>query len=711
MEHPVGLPLFRVPGHVVRQEQAHHTAQHRPERFQGVILAAFAILQPGVRPAHDDAHQLAALLDVQLAQAQPDVAAVAAHGLRRQQHGAAVHAHFQKLHRVVRQLAARVAHPRPGHGNVHGARGQGVALHHVQGGRQIQVHAHRASHLAAFPRHGDGGEQNEQTEAAPEQVQGHDVRLHAVILMPEQPYHAPAQPGHEQERHHQVRFHRVHVEEGLVEQAALLGHVELAAPGVEEGHQGRLHQMEAQRRFVDLAPQGVPVPAVEPGVGIDGMEQVRQRVGQDHLRRGGDDVLADQQIGQRRRQEHHPRQREHEMQHGIQVTQPLGQGQAAPEQRVVQAHDLRHAPRPTRPLADVQRQPLGGQAGGQRQPQERRAPPFALHLQRRMGVLGHGFHGEAVHLVQGGPADHRAGAAEEGGVPEIVALLHRAVEQLALPGQTVTHRQIALVGVLGIEVVRGLQHGQPRIGAETAHGALQETGGGNVVAVEHADQLAVGEPHGVVQVAGLGVVVLLPGDVAHPGPGGEGGERLAATVVEQIDVHLVRRVLQLLGGQHRIHHHRQFLVVGGDVNVHGGPVRQVLRHRHDGPLQRMQRLDVTEEHDGPGVQLSDEQPVTQHVLKAGLEHQGLGDAPVKVAGGHHHGEQDQPQGSAPRARVAKPMGGNRQNRAGDAEHHLVLGIHGRGDEQKQRWNGEQNRQHKHDAPAKEAPPLLRNRRH
>ena len=73
------------------------------------------------------------------------------------------------------------------------------------------------------------------------------------------------------------------------------------------------------------------------------------------------------------------------------------------------------------PLADMQHQPLGRQPGGQRQAQIGRCQPALLHPQRAVAVLGHGLCGDAADLFERRAADDRAGAAEEGRVPEVVA--------------------------------------------------------------------------------------------------------------------------------------------------------------------------------------------------------------------------------------------------------------------------------------------------
>ncbi|MFD2835841.1 hypothetical protein ACFS3C_02095 [Azotobacter vinelandii] len=86
----------------------------------------------------------------------------------------------------------------------------------------------------------------------------------------------------QQRRSEQVRPDQGEIEEAPVEQFALVGHVELAALGEKkQGDQGRLEDMEGQHRLVQLAPEGMAVPALDPGVGHDRVGHVREHVGED----------------------------------------------------------------------------------------------------------------------------------------------------------------------------------------------------------------------------------------------------------------------------------------------------------------------------------------------------------------------------------------------------------------------------------------------
>ncbi len=665
--------------------------------MQGPVLGVRFVGQPGVVAAHDDAQHLPLLAEVHQAELQTQVLAVGVDQPRRQHHALVVEADFHVFHFAVEGLFKRVGQPHAAQRHVQRAGFQHMAVGQIDRRRQHQRHPHVGAHLALLAGGGDRRQQGDQTEAGPEHIEQHHVTLDGVVLVPIEPHQAAAQTQRQQKRHHQMRTHRADVEKALFQKAAFFGDVERTLLGVPQRHQRRFDQMKAEHRFVNLAPEGVAETAVEPRVGPDRMEQVRQGVGEDHRRGRGDDVLAEQQVGQRRGDEHYPWQGELEMQHGVQITEPLRQGQAAAEQRIVHPQDLRHAACPARPLADVQGQPLGGQARRQRQADERGAPAFALEAQCGVGVLGDRFHREAVGLVQGFTADHRAGAAEEGGVPEVVALLHRPVEQLALAGQLLADAQIALERVLGIEIVRGLHHRQLGVFEKAAHGGLQKTGGGNVIAIEHADQFAVGLTEGVVQIAGLGVLIVGAGDVAHPGALGERLEAFPPAVVQHVDAYLVGRVIQVLGRQNRIGDHLQAFVIGGNIDVHRGPQGGVVRQRHQLAFQRPERLQITEQKDHQGIQLGQEQAIAEHCFRHAFEMQRRGGAPPDIAAGDDQRQRHQPQGHAPRIRP-HTVHQRHQQHAGGTQQRLVPRVHGRGDEQQHRRYRQQTGEREHAPP-------------
>ncbi len=224
------------------------------------------------------------------------------------------------------------------------------------------------------------------------------------------------------------------VEAGLGQGLALVGDVELAELGIDQRQQRGQQDVGRQHGLVDLVPEGVAVSALDARVGEAGEREVRQGIGEDRHPVAGDDGESEEHVGQRRHQEDEARHGVEEVGHRVEVAEALGPLQAAGEERVVDAQDLDHAARPADALADVGGEGLGGQPGGLRDVDVGGVPAQLLHAQRGVRVLGDGLGGDAADLVEGLAADDGAGAAEEGGVPEVVAVLDDAVEELALVG-------------------------------------------------------------------------------------------------------------------------------------------------------------------------------------------------------------------------------------------------------------------------------------
>ena len=307
------------------------------------------------------------------------------------------------------------------------------------------------------------------------------------------------------------------------------------------------------------------------------MDHVRQHIQQDHRRRGVDDVSVEEQECQGRSEEHQPRQSHQKVHHGVGVADALEDRQALAQQRVVSAENLHHAPRPTDALADMRRQAFGRQPRRLRNTQIGRGPAIAVQTQGGMGIFGHGFDSKTADGVNCGTPQYGAGAAEERGVPHVVAVLDQSVEQLAFVGAVTESTQVALERIRREEVVRGLHQRQFRIAQKPANRQLQEGAGRHVVAVENRHQIAVEQFQGMVEVTRLGVTVVGAGDVVDTHFLGEGLETWAVTVIEQMDAQLVFRPVDTQRRIHRATGNRQFFVVGGNQQIHYRPLIGVCR--------------------------------------------------------------------------------------------------------------------------------------
>ena len=81
----------------------------------------------------------------------------------------------------------------------------------------------------------------------------------------------------------------------------------------------------------------------------------------------------------------------------------------------------------------------------------------------------------------------------------------------------------------------------------------------------------------MVQVARFGMFVVVTGDIPDPNVGGKHRKLAALTVVQQINFHLIRWIINALRGQHRIANHLERLVIAGDINIDRRPGAHIVR--------------------------------------------------------------------------------------------------------------------------------------
>jgi hypothetical protein len=213
--------------------------------------------------------------------------------------------------------------------------------------------------------------------------------------------------------------------------AALRRHVEAAQFRVDQRQHRWQEDVRRKHRLVDLIPERMPMLSLYPRVRQRRKDKVWERVREDRRPVSRHVGLAEDQIDQRRGQKDQPRQRIQKVRHRIEVAKPLRRRKPARKQRILDPQNLHHAPSPADALLHMAAQTLRRKPRRLRNIDVRRIPAVHLHPQRRMRVLGHGLGRDPTHLVQRRSPEHRAGAAEKRRIPEVVAILHHAVEQLA----------------------------------------------------------------------------------------------------------------------------------------------------------------------------------------------------------------------------------------------------------------------------------------
>src|SRR3984885_12908822 len=326
------------------------------------------------------------------------------------------------------------------------------------------------------------------------------------------------------------------VEESAIDDSTFGGDVEAAQLWIEEGKHGGNQDVGRENGLVDLVPVGVAVTALNARVRDAGKHKMRKGVGEDRGPVAGKIDVAEDEIDQWSGEKDQTRQSVEKVRHGVEVADTLREAKAAGEQWVVGAQDLNHTARPANALPDVAAEPLGSKASGLRNVDIGGVPAAHLHAQRGVSVLCDCLDGNATDFVERGTSEDGAGAAEEGGVPEVIAVLNDAVEEIPLIGDHAELVQIALEGIRRIEVMRRLQHSQFVLAKEPAEGDLQETAGGDMVAVEDGDVGGVEMGEGVVDIAGFCVLVGVARHVADACVFGKFAELFAVAVVEEVDV-------------------------------------------------------------------------------------------------------------------------------------------------------------------------------
>ncbi len=317
-------------------------------------------------------------------------------------------------------------------------------------GRELQHHRHFHGHavhgadLPAFARSRDTRAEDQHVVAGPREIEDRGLDF-AAYMDVQIDMHEPGNEAEQiQQQQEQIGPRDRPVEIVLFDLAALGGHVELAELRVDQREQRRRGDVRGQHRFIHLRPERMPEQALHARVGDARVHHVRQRVDGDAAGRRFNHMRAKKQERQGRSKKHQPRDAVEEVHHRVQVAQTLADLQAFAGQRIVDPENLRHAARPADALADVPREAFGGEPCSLRDGQIRGRIAEPVQLQGGVGVFGDGLHRNAADLLNHRAAQQRARAAEEGGVPQVVAVLHETIEQFAFVRHLAEGAEIAL---------------------------------------------------------------------------------------------------------------------------------------------------------------------------------------------------------------------------------------------------------------------------
>ena len=445
---------------------------------------------------------------------------------------------------VVRQVVHRAAHPR-----AIGQRDLGRQRH-----REAVARARIALHRGGEEDH---GQRQRAVHQRPNRIG--DQAVQRQRPRPEVEQHADGNGAQVQAQHRPLRRREAPRAAG---QCALGRDAELHARK-DEGQGGPGERREA-RHVVLLDEQAAPVAAAHFLEDPERQRVIGQEVEQEVGGRGHERQQAAEQHHRRRKVEDGLLPAVEVGHHRGQVVELLRPAQSAMAQDALHAPDVHGALPPAHPLTDEGLDRFRRQAEGQRLGVVDR--PVALRMQAHRGVqvFGDGAGGEAADLVECAAPHHGATAAEEGGVPVVLAALNDAKEQRLLgPHRAPCAAPAVLERVEVVEVLRRLHEAQLGV-VEVAQRAGQEVAPGCVVGVEDGDQLTAAAGQRMVQIAGLGVLVVGARQVLAAELTRQRPHLRPAPVVEQPGG---VRVVHGPRGEQRLAHQRDRLVVGGHEDV------------------------------------------------------------------------------------------------------------------------------------------------
>src|SRR6266567_8339547 len=124
-----------------------------------------------------------------------------------------------------------------------------------------------------------------------------------------------------------------------------------------------------------------------------------------------------------------------------------------------------------------------------------------------------------------------------------------------------------------------------------------------MIGIENRNQLAAREPQGMVDVAGLGMLIVAARDIPGSYAGSKLAKLLSSSIIQYKDSDLVRGIVHRERSYDSWPHHAQRLIVGRNKNIDGGPPTRIPRQGNGWATQGSQGLEVTEEECDKSVEL------------------------------------------------------------------------------------------------------------
>ena len=316
--------------------------------------------------------------------------------------------------------------------------------------------------------------------------------------------------------------------------------------------------------------------------------------------------------------------------------------------------------------------PSGRQALGQRLVEVDGAPAVLGQPQGQQEILGDAFGGKPADGLERLDAHHRRGAGAHGDAPGVAGRLDMVEEEALLVRIGAGDAEIVLDRIRVEEMLRRLHQAGLAV-VEQGQAAADEVLVRHEIGVEHGDEVrrvAVGRAQfqRMVEVAGLGMGIVGPGDVVDAVV--EAGFRQpgAAAVVEHEDAG--RAEQQRFRPDDGALEDGAVLVIGGDIDIHRRrrprppPLRIVVGLLAPVLGARQDQEGAAGGYDGHGFQ--DGEAIGDDDADAAVEgRQGGGEAPPHVAGRQHHRQQHERRAHA---RVVAVEERQEQQRQADDHH-------------------------------------------
>ena len=227
--------------------------------------------------------------------------------------------------------------------------------------------------------------------------------------------------------------------------------------------------------------------------------------------------------------------------------------------------------------------------------------------------------------------------------------------------------------------VRRLQHGEFFVAQKPAHAHLQKRARRNVIAIEDGDVLAIGHSQSLIEVAGLGVVVVVARQVTNAQLGAEVAKVVAFAIVQHIHAQTLGGPVQSHGRKDCLLHHAQGLVVGGNENIDAGPGVGVFRQRYRLALQRPGGLKIANQKHRECVQLGHHQTEAKCRIQQVLKTHRVRQSPVDIPRRRCDRQDEHGQGGEPSRRLAQQQG---EKKGESRKQQLFLQLHRHADHQR-----------------------------